>query len=472
MKPFSWFTERIGRHGSRDVTKLPFSRRPASKDASGGLPANAEMLLGLYHGSYSGLEFASALAFAPILKPVNMMGLPTPYSEDEATQAALDEIVSLMADRIPRLHRAALLLGTGWRWPRYDSAWQGLVWEEIGDGTITDILLDLTSGTPRAILTHEQIKLVTAENITSYVERKRRFEQDEVTIRWTGARPQGLQDFSGRNMAGVLPIAFPHDTDEGEIRGHSALSRIARDLKDYHDIDFRRSEILAKFVPKQVQNTADVSTWLSQNGLSIADFATVDIAETDFILNRKDESTSFEFLPEGATKPYSEALENKFWKIVEGSGIPELFWGPLATGNHASTDTQLQDAVSYVESIRAQWVTPYKALFAASLRLLEIARMQRFQPFEMRWNRLESLSPVAKSKIFLEFAQAVNSLAGAAMLTKAQVYALWKSSYPEIPVGEFEEWVAGIQDMAAFRQFLGLDYFSGLEDASGKEKAL
>ena len=461
---FSWFFP--GRRSSEaDASKLPFTRRPANIDASGGLQANADMLLGLYHGGYRGLEFASPLAFTPILKPVNMMGLPTPYSEDEATQAALDEIVALMSDRMPQLHRASLLLGTGWRFPRWNAKEQRLVWEEIGDGTVTDILLDIATGRPRAILTHEQIKLVTGENVTSYVERKRRYEQGLVAIKWAGSRPAGVEDATYVNLSGTLPIAFPHEVDEGQIRGHSALARILRDLKDYHDIDFRRSEVLAKFTPKQVQTSKDIGAWLKQNNITPGDFSTFDFAGNEFILNLEGaETTKFEFLSEGATKPYSEALANKFWKIVEGSGIPELFWGPLATGNHASTETQLQDAVSYVESLRTQWLKPYHALFAASLRLLEVARMQRFQPFKMRWNRLESLSAVSKSEIFLRFAQAVSSLSGAAMATKAQIYALWQANYPEIPVGEFEEWVAGTKDMAKFRQFLGLDYASGLED--------
>lgn len=473
-KPFSWFAGRFGGRHDVDVTKLPFPRRPAPVDASGGLQANADMLLGLYHGGYKGLEFASPLAFTPILKPVNMMGLPTPYSEDEATQDALDEIVALMSDRMPQLHRAALLLGTGWRFPRWNAKEQRLVWEEIGDGTVSDILVDLATGRPRAILTHEQIKLVTGENITAYVERKRRYEESLVTVKWMGDRPAGVEDVTFVNMSGTLPVAFPHEPDEGQIRGHSALARIARDLKDYHDIDYMRSETLAKFRPKQVQTAKDIGAWLKQNGLSDADFPTFDFAGNDFILNLEgSETTKFEFLSEGATKPYSDALTNKFWKIVEGSGIPELFWGPLATGNHASTETQLQDAVSYVESLRTQWLKPYHRLFAASLRLLEVARMQRFQPFEMRWNRLESLSAVAKSEIFLRFSQSISSLSSSAMATKEQIYALWQANYPEIPVGEFADWVAGTKDMAKFRQFLGLDYASGqedFEDPVGKKK--
>jgi hypothetical protein len=453
-------------------TRMP-ARRPAPRDMTGDKPVNEEMLRGLYHGDYRGLQFASPLAFTPIARPVSMMGLPTPTSEDERTQEVLDEIVAMMADRIPKLHRTFALLGTAWRWPRFDIDSGALVWEELPDSIVSDILVDLVTGRPGAILTDEQIAISIAENQVVYIQRKRRFDPAQVTVRYFGQKPQSIQDFTARNVAGILPCVFAHDADEGEIRGHSALARIIRDLKDYHDIDYRVSEILTKFLPKQVQSTDDVGKWC-ENNLGTSDPSSLvdyDVAGSDLVINRKGEETDYKHLPEEATAAHEKTLERKYYKIIEGSGIPELFWGPLATGNHASTETDYQQAIGYVEGLRRELDRPYHELFAASLRILSIVRGENYQPFEVKWNLLESVSAETKSKIFQAFAAGVSSLAGSATITKPMLYKIWKMNYPESTDATFEEFIAGMEEMAIFKQFVGETYGQGLEDFQAKAGA-
>jgi hypothetical protein len=463
---FSWLFSR------RDEPTKTVPRRPARRDLTGGMVANEDMLRGLYHGTWQGLQFASPLAYTPISVPVNMMGLPCPHSDDQATQAALDEIVALMAERIPKLHRSALLVGTAWRWPRFDAKAQALTWEEIPDQAISDILLDITTGTPAAILTDEELELSVAENSRLFVRRKRRFDVRQVAVTWLSALPAGVADVTSRNVSGTLPIAFTHDSDEGELRGHSVLSRVIRDLKDYHDIDYMRSEVLTKFRPKQIQSVNDFDLWLRNNGLTQEGLDDFDIADTDLVFNvngiSTSEETDYKFMPSDATAPYDSALQNKFWKIYEGTGIPEMFWGGLANGNYATADNQMQQAVTYVDQLRQQFNKPYYDLFSASLRLLSIVRMESYADFEMDWNRLESVSADVKSQIFQRFGQAIAQLAGSATLTKKQLYTLWTLNYPESDPGTFAEFEKGIGDMAQFKQFLGLDYFSGLADANGE----
>jgi hypothetical protein len=443
---FSWFFDRAHHDAERDVTRRR-TRRPTPIDLTGEYQSNEDMLTGLYHGTWPGLQFASPLAFVPINVPVQMMGLPTPKSDDGRTQMALDEITEQMAERIPKQHRTALLVGTAWRWPRFDSLTQSLVWEQIKDSTIADILLNIVTGDPSAILTDEQFALSVDENKVIYVRRKRRFDTRQVTVHWEGQTDPSMKDATSRNIIGSLPIAFAHDADEGEIRGHSVLSRVIRDLKDYHDIDYMRSMILTKFRPKQIQDITDFKKWLENNGIDPdEDF---DVAETDLIFNIIDkEKTTFEFLPSDATKPHDNALTNKFWKIYEGTGIPEMFWGGLATGNHATADVQMQQAVTYVDQLRSQWNKPYTDLYASSLRLLSIVRNQTYQPFTMAWNRLEAISADVKSRIFAAFAQALSQIVGAAAFTEKQLYTLWTLNYPESDPGTFEEFLSGITQMA------------------------
>ncbi len=460
---FSWFS---GKETSTPTKTT--AARPYPRDLTGGYVANAEMLTGLYHGTFQGLQFASPLAYTPIARPVAMMGLPTPTSNDERTQEVLTGIVAAMGLRITKLHRSQLLLGTTWRWPRYDAKSDTLVWEEIPDSAVADILIDVLTGQPSAILTDEEFNLSISENLTTYARRKRRFDTSRIVVTWSGQKPGNVDDYTARNVAGILPIAFAHDADEGDIRGYSSLARIIRDLKDYHDTDFRVSEMLTKFLPKMVQDVEDVGRWCENNlgSSDTATLATYDMPRADMVINRFDhDKTDYKFLPDGATAPHEKALERKYWKIFEGSGIPELFWGPLATGNHATTIEQLQQAVDYVTDCRAEVTPAYQALFAASLRLLSIAHGETYSPFDVKWNVLSALSADMKSQIFQRFAASIAQLSQSAMITKRQVYDLWAMNYPDIPVGEFEDWQDGIKDMASFQQFAKMDYFSGLEDA-------
>jgi hypothetical protein len=462
---FSWETNR-----ERAVTTRETPRRPGHRDMTGGFQANEEMLKGLYKGTWQGLQFASPLCYTPVNLLVQFMGYPTPRAEgdDPVTQAALDSLVK--AFRPSRVHRGALIVGTAWRWPRFDAREMALACEAIPDSVITDILIDISSERPYAILADEMIKLSTGENRYANVQRKRRFEPGKVDVRWYGERPQNVRDYSTANIAGMLPVAFAHEGDEGETRGSSVYARPIRVLKDYHDTKFRISETLTKFRVKQVQAVKDPATWRKENGLeSESDYASFDIADNDFVINRDGETTEYEFLPEGATAALEKALGTDFWLIVEASGMPELFWGPLATGNHASTDVNLDQAVKYAEAERKDFTPPWQALLAGGLRILAAARGEKYTGFTMGWNRLDGVSPTVKSEIFLRFTQAAAQLVGSATCTPKQLFKLWEINFPESDPGDYAEFLGGIGEMLKHKQALGLDYFSGLEDAQGKE---
>ncbi len=456
---FSWFFTRQPQD-QRDPSKNP-PRRPAPRDLTGGFAANEDALWGLYRGTWPGLQFASPLARVPVDVPTQMMGLPTPRSADKRTQEALDEITAWMAERIPKLHKAAFVTGTAWRWPRWDAAALALVWEEIRDSAVSDILLGVDSGKARAILTDEEFVLSVDENRTVTVRRKRRFDLQRVSVTWAGQVPADARDVTARNVIGILPIAFAHDAMEGEFRGCSEYSPYLRDLKDYHDIDYMRSTILTKFRPKQKQSVEDVKEWCKNNlGTDdVSQLAEYDVAESDLVINRfGKEETDYEFMPADATAPHEKALQNKFWKIFEGSRVPEMFWGGLAQGNHASADVQMQQLVTYVDDLRRGWNRPYADLYGASLRLLSLVRMETYQPFTMGWNRLEAISAEAKSQIFARFCQATASAIASGAMTKPMLYELWKQNYPELDPGTQDEFEAGITSMAKHAAFARAPY--------------
>ena len=122
-----------------------------------------------------------------------------------------------------------------------------------------------------------------------------------------------LMDKTSRNILGILPIPFANMPGIDESRGHSDYERILYDLKDYHDIDYARSEILTKFKPKMIQEVSDVKEWMRNNGYD--SLTAVDPWSIDFVVNiAGKEKTTFE-TARGATESYEKALENKYWKL-------------------------------------------------------------------------------------------------------------------------------------------------------------
>jgi len=429
--------------------------RPGNVDREGGLQANSEMLKALYEGTYPGLQFASPLVFPPIATIVSLMGIPVPKSDDRRTQEALDGITAQMQDRFCKLHRRSLLHGTAWRFPRYDRVY-GLVWEELPDTIVADILVDIVSNRIKEIYTSEQIKVRVRENVSETLQRNRHFLPDRISVKYNIGRHA---DYTARNVANVLPVPFSNECDESEIRGHSMFSRVLRDLKDYHDIDYRVSTILAKFSPKMVQHVGNPTSWCKSNANTEnveKAFANMNIFEKDLIVNIADkETTGFVFAPSDATNAHENALRRKFLKIVEGTGVPEIFWGPLATGNHATTEEQWQQAINRVEEIRLQYAEAYRTLYRGSLNVLQVANAETYAgDVEITWNRLSSVSEKTRADILRGFGTAVSSMMNSGTMTLRQLYTLWNQMNPESGIGTLEEFKAELKECATYMHFV------------------
>jgi hypothetical protein len=409
------------------------------------------------------MKLAGGLAFAPIVVPVWFMGLPVPepVDEDEDMQEICKTILEAFAMDIKQIHIQAHRDGTCWIWPHYDATGQELIWEFIPDETICDIFRDLATGHITKIITDEEIKISIAENQTATARRKRVFTEKTVTESWESAAwlPVAMQPAKTFvNVSGILPIPFANNSDGDEVRGHSDYERILTDLKDYHDIDLKTSQLLAKFNIKMIQQVNNVDEWKKSN--SITDLNTLDIEHIDLIFNLNEkEKTEFIF-PEAAAFEASEnRLKTKFRKIVEESMIPELAWGVKVEGNMASADKQVEQLVMYVNDKREQKNEPYKKLFQASIMLLGIANMRKDAPaIKITWNKLDAISELTKSQIFQAFATGIAQIMTVAGITKQTLYNIVKKNYPEATTETLEEFVKGLSDMAQFKQYVSANY--------------
>lgn len=436
-------------------------RRPTPVDYRDYPVANAELTQGLYHNSFPGMKLAGALCYGPIATPVSFMGIPVPVAEDENHQDDVNEIIELFHSQFSKIHTQSHREGTIWLWPKYSAEKKALLWEFIPDVVVTDIVEDIHTRDIIKLITDEEIQITTDYNTVKNVRRRREFTSETITFTWSGDVPAGVENEVFANPIGILPIPFANNKDGEGHRGHSDYERIIPDLKDYHDIDLAQSNMLAKFKVKQVQDfSTSVDDWLNNNGYSSID--EVEVATTDFIMNKFGEEKTEYLFPTRAYEAWEEALKRKFKKIVEGSGMPEILWGIATDGNHASAESDLDTFIQYVKDKREQHNISYVTLFNASFLLLNLAGVINFIPeIKIKWNDLSSVSEKTKADIFKAFSEGVAALINSAGMTKEQLHKLWIALYPEATERELEDFNLGIADMARHKQYKD----AGLEEA-------
>lgn len=448
---------------SNQTKKQP--ARPAQIDYREYPVANAELTQGLYHNSFPGMKLAGSLAYGPIAIPVEFMGVPTPVTEDnDEAQEFLNQMVADFMVKMSNIHTQSHREGTIWIWPKYDAKKKQLLWEFIPDESVSDIIIDINTREIVKIIVDEEITLVTDYNKTEIVRRRREFTETRITESFEG---QGISR-AFRNPVGILPISFANNKDGEGHRGYSDYERIIADLKDYHDIDYAQSSMLAKFKVKLVQYFgSSVDEWLTNNGFTGLD--EVDISTVDLIMNKiNEEKTEFVF-PVNAYQAYEAGLKRKFKKIVEGSGMPEILWGIATEGNHASAELDMSTFIKYVNGKQTQHTKPYFDLFNASLMIYSMAGIIPAVPeIKIKWNALNAVGEEVRAKIFGLYAKGISDLINVAGVTKEQLFTIWQALYPDFTNSNLDNFIKGISDMAQHNQFRNAGYLDAL-DGQGEE---
>jgi hypothetical protein len=462
-----WFDNLLNRHKETtdsDMTKQE-ARIKRRRDMTGGKVANVERMSGLYSGSDARVQFAAPYSNTPIAVPTAFVGIPTPVTDDEATQDACKRIIDKMKDEFSILERSKLLNGTTWRFAKYSKETDSIVWETIPDDTVASVEIDINTGEVKAVNTSETITVSIGIEDTAQITRTRKFTRDRIDIKYEGDSKgkAGLLDYSMANPFKNLPIPFGHDCLEGQWRGISVFGRVYRLLKATHDIKEAREQILAQFRPKMVQTVGKgkVKEWLANNGLS--EETLPDPFKDDFFINQEGDKTEFINLQSGITDQYTQAIKDNRTEIIIGTGIPELFWPPLATGNHASTDEQRNLAIQYIKELRRENERSYEILFNDSLKILGYIEFRNYQPVKIAWNSLSMLSLEARVRILDTFTTAATKIIGSAILGTEELLYFIKEFFPDIPIDDAEELKKGQFDMAKLTAILKTDFLSGLD---------
>ena len=444
-KEITKFSDFWKRTDERDLSKQDRILGPDKRKMDGGLAANAPLLKGIYTGAATNFALSAYLSGGMIDVPKNMTGIPGVIPDRGQDDRLIKELNALIVDEYPVLVATMLVQGTSWRWARWSDKLHRLTWEAIPDSSITSIIIDLDTGEIAEIWTNEQIEYNKGEIATAYTTRKRHITRTMITEDWRGEANKTVRY---KNPFGFMPIPFGHNCYEGDWRGNSVYGRVLRWIKASHDIAYKRDEILSEFDPKIVQTVTDVGSWKTNNtpkGTDPKEF-TIDPFSHKMFVNQKDEKTEFLFLPGDATSQHTAALQDNERKIIKGSGIPELFFGALATGNYASTETDRLLALDYVRGIRRELTKGTQEIVNQSLCILAFMRFTQPPQVSIQWGNISLLSEAQKAQVMGAYAQAIVPLLGNGAISPEGAFYLTKELYPEFPAEDKDHFMAGLDE--------------------------
>jgi hypothetical protein len=430
----------------RDLSKQQYTIRPAPRKMNGGLAANDKLLKGIYTGANQDFALSSYFVGGMVDVPKNMVGIPGIIPDEGQDERLINELNQLIVDEFPVMVATMLIQGTAWRWARWSDKLHRLVWEAIPDSSITSLILDLDTGEITELWCEEQIEYNQGEMNTAYTTRKRHITRTLITEEWRGAVNKTVQY---KNPFGFMPVPVGHNCYEGEWRGNSVFGRVLRLLKSNHDINYKRDEILSEYEPKIIQKVKDPQAWIKNNtppGQDIKDL-TLDPFASKLFVNQEGEETNFLFLSSDATSQHTAAVKDNEQKIIKGSGIPELFFGALATGNYASTETDRLLALEYVKGIRRELTKWTQELVNQSLKILAFMRFTQPPQVSIQWGNISLLSEAQKAQVMGAYAQAIGSLMSGGSVSPEGAFYFTKELYPEFPAEDAAHFMTGLDEM-------------------------
>jgi hypothetical protein len=430
----------IWRKGAeRDLAKTIKSAMPRDTRRNGG-DAAADLLKGLYTGANQNFNLAAGFTYPAVSVVKQLAGVPLLGDEWK-------ELQTYLFDEGAVITQTMLVNGTAWRWARWSDRLRRLVWECIPDGAIGSrgLETDADTGEILRVNTDENIAFNVRGFQENYARRKRFIDRETIEEEWTG----GVVQFTKiRNPFGFMPLPFGHDCWENEWRGNSIYGRVLRLIADMHGIRRNRDEILSQFRPKMIQTVENTDRWYGLNK-EYTDQKYNEVYspfEADFVLNRKEDRTEYLNIGSDATAQHTAAIEDNRKEAVIASGLPEIFFGQIATGNAASTDSQILLGIEYIKEIRREMTRAYKILLNQSAHILSYTRFETAAEIDVNWDDLSMVGPEAKSRIMANYAGAVSQLLSNGSVSKEGALYMTRLLYPDWPEDDAAAYLAGINE--------------------------
>jgi hypothetical protein len=211
-----------------------------------------------------------------------------------------------------------------------------------------------------------------------------------------------------------------------------------------------------------IQTTGNADDWLENNGFKKVE--DVNPFEDDFYINVGElEKTEFLYLAADATRQHTEAIKANNQLNIIGSGIPEIFWPGLATGNHASTDVQKDLGISCIHGLRRELNRSFTQLFNQTLTIRGFTEQTRYSEVKNDWDQFEMVSKETQAKIFQMFTQGLGNIIQNASMGYDDIQYFINKFYPDMPEKTRKKLMDGMSEMAEHTLKLKGDVYSTMD---------
>ena len=153
------------------------------------------------------------------------------------------------------------------------------------------------------------------------------------------------------------------------------------------------------------------------------------------------------FLSSDATAQHTAAIKDNELKVIKGSDIPELFFGALATGNHASKEADKLLTLDHIKGIRNELTKGTQQLVNQSLKILAFMRFTQPPKVSIQWGNLSLLSENQKAQIISAYASAIMPILNNKVISKEGAFFFTKKLFPDFPAENPDQFMAGLNNM-------------------------
>lgn len=422
---------------------------------------NKALTRGLYDNTASGYKLAGALAGPPIDVPLNFMGVPLPIiNNSDEQQKYVNSLMRKFNKTFKEIAKQCHRDGTIWIWPWYDSKKGEPRVEFIDDDWVTEVYRDLVRGDITGIKVVKHISVMNESGNVVSATQTRVFTTSKITTTYTNSQVSGLKNSVQRNPIGCIPVVFANKKDGDNVRGKSDYTRILPDLNDYHRTSLRKSIELNDFTTKLIQNVDNVQQWACNQGYDDLNhwINNANPQKAKFVLNEGDEKTEYLF-NKGMIEGYLLSMKNSFFKIVEGSGLPEMFWGLIHVGNHATAENDMTTLIQLVTNKREQNEDSYLQLIGYLVQLDSLSKNEVFtENIELSWSQLDAVSESTRAEIFKNFCEGISKAWTSGCMTIDQVRSFWVMNYPGSDIPSEEEFENSLVKSAKLISVQRADY--------------
>jgi hypothetical protein len=415
----------------------------------------------LYSNTNNAYKLAAGFVKPIINNDVAFMGLPSPTSQDDNTQLALNEIHKWIRDYWPVIFKEALRDSEVFPLPTWNAKKQKIILQLWQTDKVKDIIYDLNTGD---IIQYNIEQTVQYKNLQgTWKNSKQIIQISEMEIR----KKIDSNVETDRTPLNEMPLFhLPNEKESFESRGHSDIEVIEPLLKAYHDVLLMglQSEKINGNPRIKISGIKDIALWIDNNfgagtyeKIAKGTADPVAIENLDLIINGPGEDAEYITIQStgSSIKPLLEIL---FTFIVEASETIEIIFGANLGTSLASVTTQIPVWIKKIRRKQRQFEERILEIYKYCLRLLGALRFTNYdmEDIKIEWETPDFSNDKEKAETFKIVAETLIKLLEKKVISLKEIDNELRI-YIKSLIKKYEEHKREIEDTNNFLQELEKD---------------